>query len=529
MQTRILTDGEPLETVLKGAEKLYKAVSTTMGPRGQNVIFRKAGKRVGLTHDGVTVAKMVKDDDEAQDAAIDILREAALKLDAVTGDGTTTVTVLAYHILKEAADAIKAGESPMKLKLALEALQPSIIAQIQAATDSDVTEEKLVQVASVAAGDKVIGDTVGRLMFEAGKDTPIMLNFSESDNTHSEVINGFKIDSGAASPYLMEGAGVRLEIARPHVIVVDAKLRNKEDVLPLLTIIAGLPQDERDFLLVCSDIAGDALGLMVLNRLKGAAQIAVARVPEHIKSHSEYLSDLAVACGATLMSRNSGTTIVDPKIEYFGSCDKVTVEPRETVVINGKSIKEDFETRIASLKDFKKNGKTTAARKFADDRLKTLEQKVVAIFVGGQSDTDAEERHYRFEDAVGACRAALRGGVVPGGGMLLNQASRAVFTQGKAGEILGVALCAPFDKLLGNAGVPIPELPDKVGWGVDVMNPDDGVVDLVERGILDPAESEIECVKTAITIAGLLITAGCMIIDEEVEDEVSQQFSPNQG
>lgn len=533
VQTKILTDSDPLDSILRGAELLYKAVSTTMGPRGRNVIFRKYGKKVGVTHDGVTVANMVKSNEEAEDVGVDILREAARKLDDTTGDGTTTVTVLAYHVLKQAYTHIKSGESPMKLKLSLDALLPKVIQQIDAVTDKDITEEKLIQIASVAAGDKEIGQSVGSLMFNAGKDTPILLNFSESAITHSEVIDGFKIDSGAASPYLMEGAGVRVEIPNPKVIVVDAKLRNKEDVLPLLKTIANLPEGERDFLLVCSDIAGDALSLMVINRLKGFAQVAVARVPQHIQSHSEYLSDVAVACGAKLLSRNSGNTILDPRLEHFGKAQKVTVEPRETVIIGGHSIKEDLNTRVAQLKDFKENGKTSAARKFAQDRLMTLEQKVVAIFVGGQSETEAEERHYRFEDAVGACRATLRGGVVPGGGTLLHTIGYNLVDKGStpAESILGVALMQPLFKVVENAGIPWDkETKTSIGFGFDVMHPEDGIVDLTKRGIIDPAESEIECVKTAISIAGLLMTSGAMVVDIGEPDETSQQgFSINQG
>lgn len=534
MKTEILTDLAPLESILRGAELLYKAVSTTMGPRGRNVIFRKHGHKVGITHDGVTVAKMVKSNNEDEDVGVDILREAALKMDAQTGDGTTTVTVLAYHILKEAVAHIKNGESPMKLKLALDALQPQIIEQIEKYTDKDVTEKKLIQIASVASGSADIGETVGKIVFDAGTETPILLGFSEKPETHAEVIKGFKIDSGPASPYLMEGAGVRLEIMNPSIIVADAKLRSREDVLPLLQAIAPLPQEEHKFLLVCSDIAGDALAYMVMNRLKGFAEIAVARVPEHIQSHSEYLSDLAVACGAQVLSRNTGNTILDPKVEHFGKARKVTVEPRETVIIEGGAIKEDFDTRIESLRDFKENGKTTAARKFASDRLMTLEQKVISIFVGGQSETEAEERHYRFEDAVGACRAALRGGVVPGGGTFLYCIGRELRGGEGAQKVLSQALKEPMCVVLENAGINLESTPPDsigVGKGFDVMHPEDGIIDLVERGILDPAESEIECVKTAISIAGLLMTAGAMVVDkmEGNPSEAEQGISISQG
>ena len=526
IQTRILTDGEPLDAILSGAEKLYKAVSTTMGPRGQNVIFKKYGHKVGVTHDGVTVAKLVEVNDAAESVGAELIREAAMKLDATTGDGTTTVTVLTYHILKEAAKYIKQGESPMALKLALDAHIAPIIAQIDAHTDKDVTLEKLAQVASVAAGDKEIGQAVAEVIFEAGAETPIILGFSESTETVSEVTKGFKIDSGPASPYLMEGAGIKLEIKEPYIIVADAKLRDKDDILPILKLTAELPDDKRRFLLVCSDIAGDALAYMVQNRLKGFADLAVARVPQHIQSHAEYLADLAVATGAKVLSRNTGDSIKAPKLEHFGSADKVTVEPRETVIVNGHAAEEDIAIRRRELEAFGKEAKTKAARKFAKDRLMTLEQKVVGIFVGGQSETDAEERHYRYEDAVGASRAALRGGVVPGGGTLLYSIGKEMRGGVGAQRVLSQALKEPLCIVLENAGVNISLFePDSIliGKGIDVMHPEDGLIDLVERGILDPAESEKECVRTAIAIAGLLITSGALIVDEKVSEDENQK------
>lgn len=524
LQTRIVTDDEPLDVVLRGAEKLYKPVSETLGPKGKNVIFRKKGKRVGITHDGVTVARMVKSNDEAEDAIIDIMREAALALDSATGDGTTTVTVLTFALLRELSKAVYAGVSPMVIKRELEALTPKLVEKIQEHVDKDVTEEKLIQVASVSAGDKEIGNMVGRLMFEAGVETPIMLNYSENQETRSETISGFKIDSGPASPYLM-GDSIYYESPNPKIIVIDAKLRERNDVMPLLETMATLPDNERRFLIVCSDIAGDALAYMVANRLKGFADISVARVPEYVGSHSEYLSDIATACGARVIARNSSYSLAEPSADYFGSADKVTVEPRETVIVNAHPVVEDLELKLEQLRDLKKSGKTDAARKFAQDRLMALEQKIIIVLVGGKSESDAEERRYRFEDAVGASKAALRGGVVPGGGTLLFCVGSEI---GKESYEVGKALQAPLIKLLSNAGIEHKAGEITLGHGYDVMHPDDGVVDLIKRGILDPAESEIESVKTAIAVAGLLITAGAMII-EEGEDEVSVETSAHKG
>jgi chaperonin GroEL len=321
----------------------------------------------------------------------------------------------------------------------------------------------------------------------------------------------------------MANGGIKDELHSPRIVVVDGKLRDKEDILPLLRIIAQMQEGERNILIVCSDIAGDALQYVIMNHLKGFAKMAVARVPTHIKSQTEYLSDLAVSCGATVMSKNTGATYFEPLLEYFGSAKKVTIQPQETVIVEGQAIPEDMNTRIATLVDLKKTGKTPNARKFAEDRLANLEQKIVAIYVGGQSETDAEERHYRFEDAIGASKAALRGGIVPGGGTLLFCVGAGLFTRGDAGPILGHALRAPLFKVLDNAGVTTDELIIKVGRGIDVMHPEDGVIDLVERGIVDPAESEMECVKTAVAIAGLLMTTGAMVVDKGDPDVIKAE------
>jgi len=435
----------------------------------------------------------------------------------VVTHNTTTVTVLAYHILKEAAKLIKAGENPMKVKLALDRAQQQVLDIIHSATTRDITEEQLISVASIAAGDKEVGQEVGGLMFKAGGHTPISLGFSDAAETTTEMIKGFKIDSGPANPYLMEGAGTSLVIDNPKIIVVDGTLRDKEDVVPILRVISALEPDERGFLLVVGDIAGDAMQLMVINRLKKFANLSIARVPAHINSHTEYLADIAISTGATVLTKNTGNTYMEPDISHFGSAERVIVEPRETIIVNGASIPEDLDSHKSALKEFSMKAKDGISRKFAEDRLMTLEQKVVSIMVGGQSETDAEEKHYRYEDAVGASRAALRGGVVPGGGTLLYAASEQVES-----PILKIALKAPMTKVLSNAGVDVPE-GVAVGYGIDVMNPDDGLVSMTQRGILDPAESEIECVKTAISIAGLLITSGAIIVDINKQEQNEAQ------
>lgn len=507
IQTKILTDQEPLENILNGAEKLYKAVSVTMGPRGSNVIIRKAGGRTFVTHDGVTVAKSVKLNNDAEDVAAELLREAAVKLDSTTGDGTTTVTVLAYALLKGAAELVKNGHNAMQVNLALKSFETEIVDAIKAASKDVAFVQDLVDVATVSSGDKTIGAEVGKVVYDAGKDTPVVLGFSNSTDTTVEVIRGVRIDSGAASPYLLD-EGVKTIIESPHVIVCDAKLREKGDVLPILEAISRL--DSHDFVLVTSDIAGDALGIMIMNKMRNFGNIAIARVPASITSQTEYLADIALATGATVLVRNGAHSIATPTPDDFGSAESVIVRPLETIIVNGGSSEEDLNARVAMLTEVAKTATEKATKTFIKQRLKFLSQKLVSIHVGGQSETEAEERHYRYEDAIGACQAALRHGIVPGGGTVLYAIGSGL------NGVLHDALQAPLKHVLSNAGIAVPD-GIHAGWGIDVMNPENGCVDLVHEGIVDPTESEIECVKTAITIAGLLLTSGALIVDEVTE------------
>lgn len=518
IKTTILTDAEPLETILAGAEKLYKAVSTTMGPRGSNVLIRKAGGRSFVTHDGVTVAKSVKLENPAEDIAADLMREAASKLDVMTGDGTTTVTVLAYHLLRAAAELVRGGANPMKVKLGLEALEPRILNEIREVSKEIVTEQELINVATVSSGSKEIGAEVGKALFEAGKDTPIVLGFSNSTETTSEVITGIKLDAGPASPYLMDNAGLKTEIPTPYIIVVDGKLRAKDDVLPILKLVASLPAEQRSFLLVASEVAGDALQLLVMNRLKGFCNLGVVRVPANIGSHSEYLADVAAATGATVLTKNTGNPYSDPREHHFGKADSVAITMTQTVIANGQSISEDLQHHINALTSMAKSTKDVLVKEFLEQRLKFLSQKVVSIYVGGQSESESEEKHFRYEDAVGACQAALRHGYVPGGGTVLYSIGRGL--EGESyGTVMAEALQAPLELVLGNAGIEVTDsLQIDPGWGHDVMHPEDGFIDLAQRGIIDPTESELEAVKTAITIAGLLLTSGAVIVDEVIEE-----------
>lgn len=508
--TNIVTK-DTVKTIFNGAEKLYEAVSTTMGPRGSNVIFRKLGAKTAVTHDGVTVAKAVSLGNNPGDLGADLLKEAAMKLDATTGDGTTTVTVLAYHMLKEALKEIESGKNPMKLKVQLDKDQIEVLDAIKKAK-KDAGDEEVIQVAQVASGDKEIGQEVGELISKVGKDTPVFLELSESSETTTEVINGFKIYSGSASPYLLDESGVRHEARDVNVIAIDAKLRDKDDIMPILKLVGTLDPSNRKVLLVANEVASDALSLCLVNTAKGFADIMVVKTPQTIKNSTDYLTDLAISTGGVLLSRNGTFPIDKISQAHLGYAKRVIVELAETTIIEGVPDVELLETHKETLKKTAHTATAPEIKKFAEERLNTLGQKIAIIRIGGQSETEIEEKHYRYEDAVGAAKAAIRNGILPGGGTFFYELSHKI-----KNPILKAALKAPIKKIYENAGIDLNQYMNEIrsGHGVDVLNPDKGVIDLVKQGIIDPAESEEQCIRTAVAISGLLMTSGAIIVDQE--------------
>ena len=511
--TDISTDKEALDVVSRGVEKLYGAVAVTLGPRGRNVVIRKHNARTAVTHDGVTVARSIKLQNKGEEAAAEVLREAASKMEAVTGDGTTTVTVLTHHILKNMR---KSKINPMALQGYLRDMEEYIVEKIK---DCRIKPDwqTVVDAASVAAGSTDVGRDVGDLIYNAGHKTPVVLGFSDTEETIIEEIDGIKIPSGAASPYLQDPSGAPVELEGGLMVaIVDAKLRDKAEIIPLLSLLAGIPAEDRRILIVATDISGDALALCVMNKLKGFAQIAVARVPYGIHSPTEYLSDIALATGATLLSTNTDASIKQPTMEHLGRADRVVVSQGETLIVGGKHNEKDMAKRKASLEKIEST-KAGMAKKFAQDRLATLNQKVISIMVGGVSGTEAEEKHYRYDDSIGAAKATMRSGAVPGGGTLLYTIGKTL-PNNKLNKLFAKALKAPLETILGNAGVRVPR-GIGIGLGVDVRAPEMGLVNLVGQGIVDPMESEIECVRTAISAAALLLTTGAVVTDEVVDEK----------
>lgn len=527
MAKKVFYDADARQRVLAGAEILYNAVKTTMGPKGRNVIISKSFGAPTVTHDGVTVAKGV-DLPEADDETLgykvgaELIKQAANKMNDVAGDGTTTVTVLTYHILNEANKLIAAGHNPMQLRKGLEAAAHDAITKLGAlAEDIKENKKRVAEVATISAGDAEIGALIADVISKVGKDGIVTVEQGQGLGLEQEVVEGFTIDKGFVSPYFVTDT-TRMEAVydKPAIIITDKKISNVQEFLPLLEQLAQA--GKKDLVLIAEDVEGEALTTLVLNKLKGVFNTVAVKAPSFGDNKKEILHDIAVLTGATVISEEQGHSFETAELSFVGTARKVIVSNDQTTIIEGGGRPTDVKARLSLLDSQSKNAKSGYDRSNIDKRRAALSGKVAVIKVGGATETEIEEKKYRVDDAVAAVKAALDEGIVPGGGVTLLTLANGIAVEGNdavaAGrQLLKNALEQPFRILLGNAGLNADEwLPQikagKPGLGVDVNNPTK-LVDLKAAGVVDPARVTKEALQNAASIAGTAMTMGALVVD----------------
>ncbi|MEI7682857.1 MAG: chaperonin GroEL [Candidatus Saccharibacteria bacterium] len=540
MAKKVFYDDDARRRVLAGAEILYNAVKTTMGPKGRNVVISKSYGAPTVTHDGVTVAKAV-DLPEADDETLgykvgaELIKQAANKMNDVAGDGTTTVTVLTYHILNEANKLIAAGHNPMLLRKGLESAAHQVISKLGGlAEDIKGKKSRVAEVATISAGDAEIGQLIAGVIDKVGKDGVVTVEEGQGLALESEVVEGFTFDRGFVSAYMVTDP-TRMEAVaeKPAVVVTDLKITSIQEFLPLLEKLAQA--GKKDLILIADDVEGEALGTLVLNKLKGVFNTIAVKAPAFGDRRKDVLQDIAVLTGATVITEDQGMNFENVEMDVVGTARKVIVNKDETTIIEGAGSKQDVRVRIDQI-----NGQILSSSNEYDKenlvkRRAALEGKVAVIKVGGATETEIEEKKFRVDDAVAAVKAALDQGIVAGGGItLLNlvasisaQASDDTdqsFAAGKA--ILKSALEKPFRVLLENSGLNpeewLPKIRDakNLGMGVDVNNPKK-LVDLKAAGVVDPARVTKEAIQNSVSIAGTSMTMGALVVDipeKEVAD-----------
>jgi chaperonin GroEL len=530
MAKKVFYDDDARRRVLAGARVLYEAVSTTMGPKGRNVVLSKSyGGAPTVTHDGVTVAKGVDlgdvdDETLGYKVGAELIKQAAGKMNDVAGDGTTTVTVLTYNILYEANKLIAAGHNPMLLRRGLEAAAQTVISKLDGLRE-DIQGQKgrIAEVATISAGDAEIGALIADVMDKIGRDGVVTVEEGQSLKLESEVVEGFTFDKGFVSAYMVtDTARMEAVYDKPAILITDKKISSIQEFLPVLEKLAQ--SGKKDLVIVAEDVEGEALGTLVLNRLKGVFNTVAIKAPSFGDRRKEILEDIATLTGATVISEDRGINFDNAELNMIGSARKVIVGKDDTTIIEGSGAPAEVQARVKQINAQIAQAKSEHEREELEKRRAALSGKVAVIKVGGATETEIEEKKFRVDDAVAAVKAALSEGIVAGGGVTLINLSSTVTTAKDdddavaAGKLLlKKALEQPFRILLTNAGLNADEwLPQvkqaKPGMGVDVTAPK-GIIDLKAAGIVDPARVTKEALLNAVSIAGTSMTMGALVVD----------------
>lgn len=528
MAKKIFYNEDARERVLGGAKALYDAVKVTYGPKGGNVVIAKGYGGPTVTHDGVTVAESVElpeNDDETLGYKVgaELIKQAATKLNKVAGDGTTTVTVLTYSILKEANRLIAAGHNPQELRKGIEAAAVDVIKLLEKQAESiEGKSDRVAEVATISAGSREIGELIASIIEKVGKDGVVTVEAGQGLELESEVVEGFHLDKGFASALFVTDVNRQEAVfEKPSIVLTDKKLSSIQDVAPILEKMAQV--GKKDLVLIADEVEGEALSILVLNKLKGAFNSVVVKAPSFGDRRKEVLEDIAVLTGATVVSEERGTTFENTGLEVIGSARKMIIGKDESTIIEGAGKAADVKARIAQIEAQAENAPSSYDREQYEKRAAALSGKVAVIKVGGASETEIDEKKFRVDDAVAATKAALAEGIVAGGGVTLVNLSGAIKADGadshSAGKlILKNALKQPFLQIMTNAGLNSEALLAQVeggkpGFGVDVNAPEKGLVDVKKAGVIDPARVTKEALQNSVSIASTAATMGALVVD----------------
>jgi chaperonin GroEL len=528
MAKKVFYDDDARERVLGGAKMLYDAVKVTYGPKGRNVVIAKGYGGPTVTHDGVTVAESVdlpENDDETLGYKVgaELIKQAASKLNKVAGDGTTTVTVLTYNILKEANRLIAAGHNPQELRKGIEAAGAEVIAKLDTLAESiEGKSARVAEVATISAGDATIGKLIAEVIQKVGKDGVVTVEASQGLELEAEVVEGFNLDRGFVSQFFVtDTARQEAVYEKPAIVITDKKISSVAEFLPMLEKLAQA--GKKDVVLIADEVEGEALSILVLNKLKGVFNTVAVKAPAFGDRRKDILQDIATLTGATVVSDDQALSFETVGLEVVGSARKVIVGKDETTIIEGAGKVSDVKARIKQIFAQAENASSEYDKEQYEKRGAALSGKVAVIKVGGATETEIDEKKFRVDDAVAATKAALAEGIVAGGGVTLVNVSAGIKADGadsiSAGrQILKNALRQPFLQIMANAGLNSEALlaqveAGKVGFGVDVNLPEKGLVDVKKVGVIDPVKVTKEAVQNAVSIASTAATMGALVVD----------------
>ncbi|MER8973567.1 MULTISPECIES: chaperonin GroEL [unclassified Mesorhizobium] len=515
---------EAREKMLRGVDILANAVKVTLGPKGRNVVLDKSFGAPRITKDGVTVAKEIELEDKFENMGAQMVREVASKTSDTAGDGTTTATILAQSIVQEGAKAVAAGMNPMDLKRGIDKAVEAIIAELKANARKVTRNDEIAQVGAISAnGDAEIGRFLAEAMEKVGNEGVITVEEAKTAETELEVVEGMQFDRGYLSPYFITNQDkMRVELEEPYVLIHEKKLSNLQAMLPVLEAAV---QSGKPLLIIAEDVEGEALATLVVNKLRGGLKVAAVKAPGFGDRRKAMLEDIAILTGGTAISEDLGIKLENVTLEMLGRAKKVLIEKENTTIVDGAGRKDEIQARISQIKAQIEETTSDYDREKLQERLAKLAGGVAVIRVGGLTELEVKERKDRVDDAMHATRAAVEEGILPGGGVALLRAAKALDNvavdnpdQKTGVEIVRRAIEAPVRQIAENAGAEGSIIVGKLrettdfGYGWNAQTNEFG--DLYGQGVIDPAKVVRTALQGAASVAGLLVTTEAMVAEK---------------
>ncbi|MBC8206357.1 MAG: chaperonin GroEL [Kiritimatiellales bacterium] len=526
MAKQMKFDVEARDAMLKGVEKLTKAVAVTLGPKGRNVIIDKKYGSPTVTKDGVSVAKEIELDDPFENMGAQMVREVASKTSDIAGDGTTTATVLAEAIYREGIKNVTAGANPMSLKRGIDKATIELVKALEKLSKKVKSNDEIAQVGTISAnGDEEIGRIIAEAMAAVGEEGPITIEESKSIETSLEVKEGMLFDKGYLSPYFVTDAeAMEVVMEDPYILLFEKKISNLQDMLPLLQNVA---KTGKPLMIIAEDIEGEALATLVVNKLRGTLNVCAVKAPGFGDRRKAMMEDIAILTNGKFITEDLGITLESVTLDDLGSAKRVTVGKDETVIVDGAGKKVDINARVEQIKRQAQETTSDYDREKLQERQAKLSGGVAVLNIGAATESEMKEKKDRVEDALHATRAAAAEGIVPGGGVALIRAQKALDKlvlegdEAVGADIVRKACEAPLRQLVSNAGIEgaivVQEVKKaKQTWGYNVATGE--YVDMVAAGIIDPTKVTRSALQNAASIAGLLLTTECMITDLPAKD-----------
>ena len=512
------------EKMLRGVDTLANAVKVTLGPKGRNVVIEKSFGAPRITKDGVSVAKEIELEDKFENMGAQMLREVASKTNDLAGDGTTTATVLAQAIVKEGAKSVAAGMNPMDLKRGIDLAVSKVVEDLKGHAKKVTSNAEIAQVGTISAnGDSEIGRFLAEAMEKVGNDGVITVEEAKTAETELEVVEGMQFDRGYLSPYFVTNSEkMRVELEEPYILIHEKKLSNLQSMLPLLESVV---QSGKPLVIVAEDVEGEALATLVVNRLRGGLKVAAVKAPGFGDRRKAMLQDIAILTGGNVVSDELGIKLENVTLNMLGTAKKVVIEKENTTIVDGAGSKDDIEGRVNQIKAQIEETTSDYDREKLQERLAKLAGGVAVIRVGGATEVEVKEKKDRVDDALHATRAAVEEGILPGGGVALLRALKALGDLKSANgdqqagiDIVRRAIQAPAKQIALNAGEDGSVIAGKLlekddyNWGYNAATGE--YQDLVSTGVIDPAKVVRTALEDAASVASLLITTEALVAEK---------------